>query len=105
MTPIERRRQKRTLVNVPVKLRPEAGTEQTAITRDLSSSGIFIYTDSALEPGARLELVMMLPSDIGFNLGGWALCQASVVRVEQSAGKTVGLAATFDRVELLPQLS
>ena len=46
----------------------------------------------------------MLPPGLGFGLGGWTLCQASVVRVEQSDGKGMGIAATLDRIEWLPEI-
>jgi hypothetical protein len=42
---------------------------------------------------------------LGLGPGGWALCQASVVRVEKATGKGVGVAAVFDRIELLPELT
>jgi hypothetical protein len=105
----ERRQSPRTPVEVPVKLRPKDGghkdaPQQSAVTRDLSSSGIFLYSQAAIEPGTRLELVLMLPPGIGMA-PGWTLCEASVVRVERSDGKGVGIAATLDRIELLPQLS
>jgi hypothetical protein len=103
----ERRRQERTRVRVPVKVRPPHGTgpEHSAITRDLSSSGVFLFSETPLETGAKLELVIMLPGGIGLGPGGWTLCEASVVRVEKSEGKGVGVAATLDRIELLPELS
>ncbi|MFZ3262553.1 MAG: PilZ domain-containing protein [Terriglobales bacterium] len=103
----ERRRQERTRVRVPVKVRPQSGrgSEYSGLTRDLSSSGVFLYSESALEPGAKLELVIMLPGGIGLGAGGWTLCQASVVRVEKSEGKGVGIAATLDRIELLPEIA
>ena len=105
--PRERRTAKRTPVQLPVKLRAQGSKapEQSAQTRDLSSSGIFLYSESAIAPGAKLELVLMLPSELGLGPGGWTLCQASVVRVEQSDGKRVGVAATLDRIELLPELT
>jgi hypothetical protein len=104
----DRRQSARTPVEVPVKLRSKDdghrnAPEQAAVTRDLSSSGIFLYSEAALEPGAKLELVLMLPEGIGLA-PGWTLCQASLVRVEHSNGKPVGIAATLDRIELLPQL-
>lgn len=107
MTTPERRRQERTPVRVPVKVRPQNrnGPELSGLTRDLSSSGVFLYSESALEAGAKLELVIMLPGGLGFGPGGWTLCQASVVRVEKSDGKSVGVAATLDRIELLPELT
>jgi hypothetical protein len=87
-----------------VKVRHSDGREQEARARDLSASGIFLYADAALEVGTRLELVITLPPGLGSGLEGCALCQASVVRLDQKAGQTVGIAAVFDRVELLPQI-
>ncbi|MBZ5653786.1 MAG: PilZ domain-containing protein [Acidobacteriia bacterium] len=101
----ERRSQTRKPVRVPVKVRQPEGNEQQGLTRDLSSNGIFLYSESGLEPGSKLELVIMLPPGLGMGPGGWTLCQASVVRVEQGTGKGVGVAATLDRIELLPELS
>ncbi len=103
----ERRRQERTRVRVPVKVRPQTSgaPEYSGETRDLSSSGVFLYSDSALEAGTKLDLVIMLPGGIGLGPGGWTLCQASVVRVEKSDEKGMGVAATLDRIERLPELS
>lgn len=103
----ERRQETRKQLEVPVKVRVKNGDgpELTATTRDLSSNGVFLYSESALQVGAKLELVLMLPPDLGVGPGGWTLCQASVVRVETSDGTRVGVAATLDRIDLLPQLS
>jgi hypothetical protein len=91
-------------VRVPVKVRHEGG-EQQGLTRDLSSSGIFLYSESGMKAGSKLELVIMLPPGLGFGSGGWTVCQASVVRVEESDGKGIGIAATLDRIEWLPEIS
>lgn len=101
----ERRSQTRKPVRMPLKVRQPDGGELPGLTRDLSSNGIFLYSDSGLETGSKLELVIMLPPGLGMGPGGWTLCQASVVRVEEGAGKGVGVAATLDRIELLPELS
>jgi len=103
---MDRRRQTRTPVELPVKIRPDGNQliEHSGLTRDLTNSGIFLYTNSTLEPGAKLELVLMLPPELGLGAGGWTLCQASVVRVEPSTGKGIGIAATLDRIERLPEL-
>ncbi len=103
----DRRREPRTPLNVPVKVRqPDGdGTEQTALTRDLSSSGIFLYSESEMKAGAKLELVIMLPAGLGLGPGGWTLCEASVVRVEEGDGKGIGVAATIDRIALLPEIT
>jgi hypothetical protein len=100
----ERRSGHRVPVQVPVKVRHEGG-EQQALTRDLSSSGIFLYSESSIKTGSKLELVIMFPPGLGFGSGGWTLCEASVVRVEESDGKGMGLAATLDRIEFLPEMS
>ncbi|MGA7291391.1 MAG: PilZ domain-containing protein [Terriglobales bacterium] len=99
----ERRSRQRIPVHVPVKVRHD-GAEHEGLTRDLSSSGIFLYSDSEMKPGSKLELVIMLPPDLGLGSGGWTLCEASVVRVETSDGKRRGIAATLDRVALLPEI-
>lgn len=99
----DRRSRQRIPVRVPVKVRHE-GTEHQGLTRDLSSSGIFIYSESGMKAGSKLELVIMLPPGLGLGPGGWTLCEASVVRVEESDGKNIGIAATLDRISLLPEI-
>ncbi len=101
----DRRSQSRKPVQLPVKVRKSDGAAHQGLTRDLSSNGIFLYSDGALETGSKLELVIMLPEGLGFGPGGWTLCQASVIRVEQANGKGVGVAATLDRIEILPEIS
>jgi len=99
----DRRLRQRLPVRVPVKVRHESGEHQ-GVTRDLSSSGIFLYSESEMKPGSKLELVIMLPPGLGVGPGGWTLCEASVVRVEESDGKGMGIAATLDRIALLPEI-
>ena len=101
----ERRSHTRKSVRAPVKVRQQGGGERQGLIRDLSSTGIFLYSDAGLEAGAKLELVVMLPPGMGIGPGGWTLCEASVVRVEQGTEKGVGVAATLDRIELLPEIS
>jgi PilZ domain len=103
-TTTERRSRERMPVRVPVKVRHE-GCEYAGLTRDLSFSGIFLYSESGMKAGSKLELVIMLPPGLGLGPGGWTLCEASVVRVEESEGKGMGVAATIDRIELLPEIS
>jgi PilZ domain len=100
----ERRSGPRAAVRVPVKVRHQ-GNEHEGLTRDLSSSGVFIYSESGMKAGSKLELVIMLPPDMGLGPGGWTLCEASVVRVEESDGKGIGIAATLDRIALLPEIT
>jgi c-di-GMP-binding flagellar brake protein YcgR len=100
----ERRSRQRLTAHLPVKLRQPNGPELDATTRDLSSSGIFLYAEKGLEPGTKIELVITVPASLGLGPGGWALCQASVVRVEDHSDQGVGVAASLDRIELLHEL-
>jgi len=99
----ERRSRQRVPLSVPVKMRQQ-GVETPGLTRDLSSSGIFLYTESGIKAGGKLDLVVMLPPGLGLGPGGWTLCEASVVRVEESGSKGMGVAATLDRIALLPEI-
>lgn len=100
----ERRSHPRRPVQVPVKVRTAGGDETSGVTRDLSSNGIFLYSETGLEAGSKLELVVMLPASLGIGTGGWTLCEASVVRVEQGDGRGMGIAARLDRIEMLPEI-
>jgi hypothetical protein len=82
----ERRSRQQVPVRVPVKVRHE-GSEHQGLTRDLSSSGIFLYSESGMKAGSKLELVIMLPPGLGLGPGGWTLCQASVA-FRISAGRS-----------------
>ncbi len=99
----ERRSGSRTPLQVALKVRHQ-NEELDGVTRDLSTSGIFLYTESGVKAGSRIELVMMLPPDIGLGPGGWTLCEASVVRVEEAKGRGMGIAATINRIDRLPEI-
>jgi len=58
--------------------------EHAAVTRDLSMGGIFLYTQQRISEGSKLEIVLILPAELGFGEKQWACCQASVVRVEET---------------------
>ena len=103
-TSTEKRSTARTPVRIPVKVRHD-GSESEGLTRDLISSCIFLYTDTTMKPGSKLELVIMIPAGLGLGPGGWTLCEASVVRVEgPSEDKGLGIAATLDRIALMPEI-
>lgn len=101
----DKRSQVRVPVSVPAKVTSkEAALESTALTRDLSTSGIFLYTDQNFARGSKLEVVLILPAELGFGEKQWACCQASVVRVEDNGGSKFGVAATIDRLDVLPEI-
>ncbi len=101
----ERRSRKRIPAQVPVKITPKTGTPQTGHTRDLSTSGVFLYTDAQFGEGSELEIILVLPPELTNGEKRWACCQASVIRVEASAeGGNFGMAASIRRFELLPEI-
>ena len=102
----DKRVRARVPVQLPVTIKAKDGSvQETATTRDLSSAGVFLYTHSAIAEGAELELVLVLPAELTFGERRWVCCQASVVRVENSAGVgNFGVAARIDRFEVLPEI-
>ena len=102
----DKRSRARVPVRLPVTIKAKDGSvQETATTRDLSSAGVFLYTNSAIAEGAELELVLVLPAELTFGERRWVCCQASVVRVENSAGVgNFGVAARMDRFEVLQEM-
>lgn len=78
--------------------------KQAAVTRDLSMTGVFLYAEERIAEGSQIEIVLMLPAELGLGDKQWACCQASVVRVENGDGNQVGVAARIDRLDVLPEI-
>ena len=89
---------------VPARVKTAEQTEISAVTRDLSAGGVFLYTDKRITRGSKLEVILILPRELGFGEKQWACCQASVVRVEEGADDRFGVAATIERLDLLPEI-
>jgi hypothetical protein len=100
----EKRTQTRLTLSVPAKVKNnDAPQAHAAMTRDLSTSGIFLYTDQQIAEGSKLEIVLILPAELGLGEKQWACCQASVIRVEDGENK-FGVAARIDRLDVLPEI-
>lgn len=102
----ERRSGQRIAAQLPVSIKSRQGTLQTTgHTRDLSTSGIFLYTDSHITEGSELEMVLILPPEVTQGEKRWVCCRASVVRVEDSVdGSDFGVAANIRSIEMLPEI-
>jgi hypothetical protein len=99
----DKRARSRISVNVPATVRSkDTDAEVAAVTRDLSMGGVFLYTDRQVTEGSKLEIVLILPAELGLGEKQWACCQASVVRVED--GDRFGVAAKIDRLDMLPEI-
>ena len=101
----ERRNQKRLSVSVPITIKSEHGSVQTrGYTRDLSSVGIFLYSDSRFIEGSELEIVMILPKEMTGGERRWVCCRGLVVRTEETDGQRCGIAASIESMEILPEI-
>jgi hypothetical protein len=101
----DRRSQERTAVRLGVSIRSPEGQPATGYTRDLSTSGIFLYADSEILVGSELEMVLMLPTQLTNGEKRWVCCQASVVRVEPGgADGRFGVAASIRNIATLPEI-
>ena len=102
----ERRSGQRHPVRLPVSVK--AWNEQaafTGVTRDLSTGGVFLYTDSRISEGSEMEVVLILPAEITKSEKQWVCCQASVVRVEEGKEEgSFGVAASIRSMDILPEI-
>ncbi len=102
----ERRSQSRLTMRLPVTIKARPGKVQTTgFTRDLSASGLFLYTESQFSEGSELEMVLLLPPELTRGERQWVCCRASVVRVQDSEeGGEFGVAATIRQMDVLPEI-
>lgn len=115
---VERRVGQRFLYHLPVSLRECCGEIQGAgFTQDLSSRGVFLFTDAALTEGREVELTLRMPSEITLGESMRVRCRGRVLRVEKPAASfaqntagrepcvpRLGVAVRFDSYEYLPEL-
>src|ERR1700722_4143659 len=100
----ERRSGKRIVTRVPARVRTPQGIDHSEQTRDVSASGIFLYTKSRMEARAEVKLVLLLPPELTSGEKCWVCCQATIVRVEEE-GKEFGVAAQIKRMDILPEVT
>jgi c-di-GMP-binding flagellar brake protein YcgR len=99
----ERRQSQRVYTQQPVTIRynREGNFEFTGISRDLSASGIFLYTESVLEEGAQVELTLTFPSESG--QASPMQVRGRIVRVQRTPAN--GIAVQFDTITVIPERS
>jgi hypothetical protein len=102
---IDRRSRQRVVARLPVRVRSSQVTaESSAETRDVSTNGIFLYTESRLAEGSDVELVLILPPELTAGEKCWVCCHARVLRVERGVGNDFGVAAEIRRMDILPEI-
>src|SRR5271156_2492330 len=91
---VERRIGQRFGFNLPVSLREVAtAAEGLGFTQDLSSRGVFLFTDMALNEGAEIELTLKMPSEITLGDNMRVRCRGSVLRIVKPADNNWAAAA------------
>ena len=102
---IDRRSRERVVTKLPVRVRSKAANvELSAETRDVSTNGVFLYTQSRMTEGSDVELVLILPPELTSGEKCWVCCHARVLRVEQGQGTDFGVAAAIRRMDILPEI-
>lgn len=90
---VERRVGQRFSYLLPVSLLQKAGfVEGVGFTQDLSSKGVFFFTDAALEVGAEIELTLRMPSEITLGENMPVRCRGRILRIVRPTadGRTTG---------------
>jgi hypothetical protein len=79
---VERRAGQRFPFLLPVLVRDiSSGVEARGFTQDISSRGVFFFTDAAFAEGAPIELTLNMPSEITLGDDMRVRCSGSVLRV------------------------
>jgi hypothetical protein len=120
---VERRIGQRFAYNLPVSLRDvSTAAEGLGFTQDLSSRGVFLFTDMALSEGREVELTLKMPSEITLGESMRVRCRGRILRVvkpaetgwkpisvaeaekeNKSAETKIGVAVCLKGYEYLPQ--
>lgn len=90
-------------LSLTVKLKD--GARASAETRDISSRGLFFFTDAKIEKASEIEIIMMMPPELAPFDRRWVCCHATVVRVENDPQRRqIGVAAVINRLDTLPEI-
>lgn len=83
---VERRVGQRFPYLLSLSIRHPAGKiEGLGFTQDLSSRGVFFFTDAALSEGAEVELTLRMPSEITLGASMPVRCRGRVLRILRPA--------------------
>lgn len=95
---VERRVGQRFAYLLPLSLRQiPTATEGLGFTQDVSSRGVFFFTDAALQEGAEIELTLRMPSEITLGENMLVRCRGRILRIARpaaSAEEAVSLVAS-----------
>jgi len=96
---------------------PAASLEGVGFTQDLSSRGVFFFTDAALVEGAEIELTLRMPSEITLGESMPVRCRGRILRIVRPAvtpgqgpaslaraETKIGVAVRLEGYEYLPEV-
>ncbi|MGH9508665.1 MAG: PilZ domain-containing protein [Terriglobales bacterium] len=97
----EHRIARRFPMRLPVAVKVSNGGvhEEVCITRDVSSRGIFFYSDTPMRKGSEIEYVLTLPREMLMMDPVRIRYRGKVVRVEADSASQYGVAASVHRFE------
>ncbi|HEV2397662.1 MAG TPA: PilZ domain-containing protein [Candidatus Sulfotelmatobacter sp.] len=105
---VERRVGQRFPYLLPVSMRQvSTGLESVGFTQDLSSRGVFFFTDASLSVGSEIELTLRMPSEITLGESMPVRCRGRVLRVVRPAASVshaetkIGVAVRLEGYEYL----
>jgi hypothetical protein len=115
---VERRVGQRFPYLLPLSLRQcEPALDSVGFTQDLSSRGVFFFTDAPLLEGAEIEITLQMPSEITLGESMRVRCRGHVLRVVKPLAFTqdastsaraetkIGAAVRLECYEYLPEAS
>ena len=97
-----KRKHQRISVAVPATVTAQGHT-LAASTKDVSLGGLFLFTDAPFQPGADIQVVLMLPRELGLPASEMVCCHGKVIRVEITGGH-YGIAASIERMSNVDQV-
>ena len=106
---VERRVGQRFPYLLAVSFRQSAGSvDGVGFTQDLSSRGVFFFTDAPLAEGAQIELTLRMPSEITLGESMPVRCRGRILRVvrpvaasSQGSATKIGVAVRLEGYEYL----
>ena len=114
---VERRAGQRFPYLLAVSFRqPEGSIEGVGFTQDLSSRGVFFFTDAPLTEGSEIELTLRMPSEITLGESMPVRCRGHILRIVRPAAAfgqassttalaetKIGVAVRLEGYEYLPE--
>jgi PilZ domain-containing protein len=102
----ERRAAQRFAMSVPVAVQCPDGSQQTALSHDVSAKGIFLLMNSRPREGSSIEFTVTLPPEVTLTDPMRVNCKGRVIRVvEDENTDRVGVGATIEGYNSFIRLS